>query len=330
MPKSRYLTIGLLAAAAIAVAAYLLLFAPANFRGTEYEFAIIQGDSIASVIDRLAENKFLRSRLGGQIAFRLSGVGILRPGNYNISPRLSAWQIASVIKESSTNDRRITIPEGYTAAQIADTLTERGVVNQSEFVVATKRYTDPSLAILAERPATYTSLEGYLFPDTYNFIQGSPASVVVSMMVGNLERRLESLDTYRTNTTHSVHELLTIASLVEREARIEADRKLIAGVILNRLAIGMRLDIDATVRYITNNWTKPLTVTELNINSPYNTRKVAGLPPGPICNPGLAAIAAVLSPTESDYLYYLTDRDGVTHYAKTLDEHNANKARYLN
>ncbi|MEZ4210497.1 MAG: endolytic transglycosylase MltG [Patescibacteria group bacterium] len=130
-------------------------------------------------------------------------------------------------------------------------------------------------------------------------------------------------------SSFSIQQIVTLASLIEREANNEQDRKLIAGVILNRLELGMRLDIDASVRFIFDNWSNPITQSQLSSSSPYNTRRVTGLPPGPICNPGLAVITAILNPTSSDYLYYLTDSDGVTHYATTLDQHNVNKAKYI-
>jgi len=148
-------------------------------------------------------------------------------------------------------------------------------------------------------------------------------------LLDNFKQRIATVDTQLKSSKYTLHQIVTLASLIEKEARTDPSRKMVAGILINRLKKGMRLDVDATVRYITENWTRPITQADLNINSPYNTRKVAGLPPGPICNPGLASIQAVLSPAASDYLYYLTDPEGVIYYAKTLDEHNANKAKYL-
>jgi UPF0755 protein len=147
-------------------------------------------------------------------------------------------------------------------------------------------------------------------------------------MLNNFETKYKS-DIAPTLGDRNLYEILIVASLIEKEAKTQTDREQISAVLYNRLAEGMRLDVDATVRYLTGNWKDPITKTDLAIDSPYNTRLHAGLPPGPICNPGLATIKAAMNPPKSDYYYYLTDFEGITHYAKTLSEHNENKLRYL-
>lgn len=314
------------ALAVIFVGAYLLLFIPVDFKGEQQLFVVDSGESISEIITNLQEGNLVHSVLGAKIAFRLSGVSAIKDGSYNISPRMDTWQIARVMGAGETSTARIIIPEGFTTNQIAERLDAQGVITAKDFLFSAENF-PPDFDFLKGRPNN--SLEGYLFPDTYNMNKGTSADSLVRQMITNFDRRTNSLAKDIEASGYSLHEVLTIASLVEKEARTDGVRKMVAGIIFNRLNIGMRLDIDATVRYLTNNWKNPITSSDLNINSPYNTRKNAGLPPGPICNPGLSSIKAVLSPTDSDYFYYLHDADGNTHYAKTLAEHNVNKAKYL-
>lgn len=316
--------------AVILLVSYFTLFAPRDYRSTTYLYSIPTGVSISQIIGSLVEQGYLRSELGGKIAFRLTGASVVKSGTYNISPRMNAWQIASVVKNGETAGARVTVPEGYTIEQIAERLQSLGILDSREFTegLATVDLSAYDF-IPPQNPKVKNRLEGYLFPDTYDFYRGMPATEIVTRLLKNFDARTSQIQAGVKPQDLDLAELVTLASLVEKEARTDADRKLIAGVLLNRITSGMRLDVDASVRFITNNWTKPITKADLESDSPYNTRRFAGLPPGPICNPGLAALEAVVSPTASDYLYYLTDSDGVTHYAKTLEEHNQNKAKYL-
>lgn len=313
--------------AIVLLGAYLWMFAPANFRGSQYLFTVEGGRSVRQTIVDLYDQGFIRSVLGARIAFSLSRADVIQAGTYNVSPRMDVWQIAQIMGSGDTATANVTIPEGYTVKQIATLLEQKGLVSASDFAFATTSYSGDA-AILRSRAQT-NSLEGYLFPDTYRINKGTPASDVISIMLNNFQRRTAPLQTQISGNSRSLNDIIILASLVEKEARTETNRKLVAQVLLNRLNKHMRLDVDATVRYITGNWTDPITQTDLNSSSPYNTRRFTGLPPTPICNPGLMAMEAVLSPTPTDALYYLVDKDGVMHYAKTLDEHNANKAKYL-
>lgn len=316
--------------AAIAVVSYLTLFAPANFRGSEYLFAVESGQGVQEIIRNLEENGFLRSELGGRISFRLTNSRIIQAGTYNISPRMNAWQVAAALKKGQTAGARTTIPEGFTRAQIYERLEAAQIASVRDLISAESsvdlsqyEFLPPAGAKVKDR------FEGFLFPDTYDFNRGMPASQILQRMLNNFEARTSPLFKEQPVENLTASQMVTLASLIEKEARTEEDRKLIAGVLVNRIQSGMRLDVDATVRFITNNWTKPITAADLAINSPYNTRLNAGLPPGPICNPGIAALNAAFHPVSHDYLYYLTDSDGITHYAKTLEEHNINKAKYI-
>jgi len=310
----------------VVVSAYFVLFAPPDYTGTKTVFVVNSGQSIADVINSLFEEQFVRSRLGAKIAFKLSRVRVVQANIYDVSQRMNAWQIARVIGGDEINAAKVTVPEGFTIEQIGELLHKKSIVSAEKFVDFATNYASDRDFLTARNT---NSLEGYLFPDTYNFAHGVDPQNITEKMLSNFNRRISPLADDIASSRYDLHQIITLASLVEKEARNDEDRKLMAGVMLNRLNIGMKLDVDATVRYITNNWLEPIGQDDLDIDSPYNTRKYAGLPPGPICNPGLAAIEAVLRPTASRYFYYLTAPDGTSYYARTLDEHNANKAKYL-
>ena len=165
------------------------------------------------------------------------------------------------------------------------------------------------------------SLEGFLFPDTYEFRDSDGASVILGKFLENFELKAGNLvNSYNT---------LTTASILEKEVQTEQDMRIVAGILNNRLRLGMLLQVDATLAHITGKKTGQITNQDKLIDSPYNTYKYTGLPPAPIANPGLKAINAALNPTSSDYLYYLTSQDGATYFAETLEEHNKNKNLYL-
>ncbi|OGB73567.1 hypothetical protein A3K24_01825 [candidate division Kazan bacterium RIFCSPHIGHO2_01_FULL_44_14] len=328
MAKKQTILLTILGALVIVmISAYLVWFAPKDFQAENQTlFAVERDDTIADIVANLSDQGFIRSTFGTQVAFKLNRTGVVQFGTYNVSPRMDAWQIAYIIVHNQTATARVTIPEGYTTNQIAELLEKKNIIMATDFLKAADNF-PPDFTFLTSRPDN--SLEGYLFPDTYNMNQGTPVRDLLVQLLDNFKQRIATVDTQLKSSKYTLHQIVTLASLIEKEARTDPSRKMVAGILINRLKKGMRLDVDATVRYITENWTRPITQADLNINSPYNTRKVAGLPPGPICNPGLASIQAVLSPAASDYLYYLTDPEGVIYYAKTLDEHNANKAKYL-
>ncbi|MEK7085005.1 MAG: endolytic transglycosylase MltG, partial [Patescibacteria group bacterium] len=175
-----------------------------------------------------------------------------------------------------------------------------------------------------------TSLEGYLFPDTYFFLKSDTPEDVVIKMLSNLERRITpELREEIARQGKSTHDALTVASLLEEEAREDEDRRIIAGILWKRIEKGMPLQVDAALTYVTGKASLSLSNGDLRQDSPYNTYKQKGLPLGPISNPGLAAIDAALHPAETEYLFYLSDRTGILYSAKTHEGHVANKRKYL-
>ncbi len=307
-----------------AVGFYFALLASAGVGETQH-FTVQSGQTITSIATNLKQDNLIKSVWGFKFWLKLTGKVIVQPGSYKISPIYSTPKIASIIASGDTANVTVTIPEGFTLTQIANLLGQKEVIVQEDFLEAANSF-PPDYEFSKYRPAGQ-SLEGFLFPDTYRLIKGD-ITAVIRIMLDNfgakyrneIESDLGDKDLYK---------ILIIASMVEREAKTQKDREQIAAVLYNRLEAGMRLDVDATVRYITDNWEDPITRTDLSIDSPYNTRRYAGLPPGPICNPGLASIKAVLNPPSSDYYYYLTDFEGITHYTETLQKHNENKLKYL-
>jgi UPF0755 protein len=221
----------------------------------------------------------------------------------------------------------VTIPEGYDREQVAEVAKEAGL--RGSYVKASVRspYLDP--ARYGGQGAE--SLEGFLFPDTFEVERHAPASDLVQRQLEDFKQRIAGVDmSYARSKNLTTFDVLTIASMIEREAQLEGQRKLVAAVIYNRLHEGMPLGIDATTRFATGNFTRPLTESELAVDSPYNTRTNAGLPPGPIGNPGLASIEAAAHPARVGYLYYVVEPGtcGKLAFATTAAEFEADAARY--
>jgi UPF0755 protein len=205
----------------------------------------------------------------------------------------------------------LTVPEGYSRAQTAELAREAGL--RGDYMKVSE------------------GQEGFLFPDTFELERAAPASDLVSLQLDDFKRRVAGVDLrYARSKNLTLHDVVTIASMVEEEAQLEEERPLIAAVIYNRLREGIPLGIDATVRFATGNYTEPLTESELATDSPYNTRLNAGLPPGPISSPGLASIEAAAHPAEVDYLYYVVEPGtcGEHAFSTTDAEFQADVARY--
>lgn len=301
-----------------------------------------------------------------QIAINLSSAGVLDPrkeslflnylrfygldaqlaaGDYDLSPTFDIPTLAETLTSGGGNDITVTFLEGWRAEQMVDYLAEvrPASVDPAEFSAIIRRDipidTSP-YAFLAEVGPT-SSLEGFLFPDTYRLPQDANAAYLVNLMLQTFDRRVtpEMRQGFGLNGL-TIRQAVTLASIVEREAVLAEEQPLIAGVFYNRLTQGMRLDADPTVQYalgydaIGNSWWKvPLTFEDLRTDSPFNTYRVTGLPPAPIANPGLGALQAVAEPASTDYLYFVAgcpDLPPSAHrFSLTLEEHNANVAACL-
>ncbi len=274
--------------------------------------------------------------------FILSAIGLALAGAKLLSDREARREQLANMKAPQVSWRAV---EGWTISDIASDLEKRGLVTEKDFnaelkVVLTDYDFLGELKDLKSKPS---SLEGYLFPDTY-FIASKPtASSVVKKMMDNLEGKMTTqMRVDIAKQDRSIYGVLTLASIIEKEVgrntskvssedlqALQEERETVAGIFVNRLRINMALQSDATIGYITKKNNPQTSSADLLIDSPYNTYKYRGLPPGPISNPSLSAIKAAIYYKKTDYLYFLTMKDGTAVYAKTLDEHNINKRKYL-
>jgi UPF0755 protein len=252
------------------------------------------------------------------LAVRLQGLEHqLRAGTYRLDGTRSTVAIVHQLVEAQVIIERITIPEGLTRQQVAGLLSRRGLADSTRFLALTE---DPVL--LDRLGVDAPTLEGYLFPETYFFDAGTPETAVIERMVDEFHAVFaDSLRDRLAEIGFSLHEAVTLASIVEGEAMLEEERPIISGVFLRRLQLNRRLESCATVEYALGFHKKRLTSEDLLVDSPYNTYQHQGLPPGPIGNPGRAAILATLYPADTDYLYFVARGDGTHIFSRTNQEH---------
>lgn len=254
--------------------------------------------------------------------------GSLRYGSFVLTPSMTLADVVKILTTKGTGTMALIVPEGFTVDQIDARLTAQGLINAGEFKTETFNGTF-DYPFLTSKTTTHqtTGLEGYLFPDTY-FIDDASFSVdgLIKQMLDNFATKVATVTGY--DASKPIASQVIMASMLEKEVRDPADLPTISGIIWKRLNADWALGIDATLLYIDSDGT--LSADDLASDNPYNTRTNKGLPPTAICNPGLKALEAAFNPTDSDYWYYLTGTDGLMHYAKTEEEHEANKAAYLN
>jgi UPF0755 protein len=302
---------------------------------------INKGETAKTIGQKLQDAGVLRSASWFGMLAQAEGVqNDLAAGTYTFQRDSDTQVVLDRVKVGITVPSvLVTIPEGLRIEQIADLLQQKGVTQAAPLLQALQNTASGDDPLLASRPDA--SLQGYLFPDTYYFELNSTPDAVIKKMLGDLDSRIDpSLRQAIQAEGLTVHQAITLASIVEREAEAPSERPIIASVFLNRLKQGMPLGADPTVQFalaadpasVAQNgwWKQALTLDDLKIDSPYNTYVAAGLPPGPICDPGLDAITAVAHPAATDYLYFVAKGDGSgTHaFAATLAEHEANIAKY--
>ncbi|MCR2804820.1 endolytic transglycosylase MltG [Paenibacillus soyae] len=310
-------------------------------KGEAKEITITRGMSANSVADLLEENGIIKNGFVFSYYLQLKDEGSrFQAGTYQLSPGMDNASIIAKLNAGDTIKEetiKFTIPEGLTVLQIADKLAAEGIVDKTKFLelAETSRAWGDAETVrsIPENAALHKRLEGYLFPETYEMKKGSTEEDILIRMLTETDRKLGALpDDWQAALEASgrtMHEILTIASLVEREVVVDEERALVAGVIYNRLQEPMRLQIDATVQYALDAPKEVLSLSDLEIDSPYNTYKIDGLPPGPIASPSLASIEAALYPADTNYLFYVTKKDGSqTHlFAETFKEHQRNIAK---
>ncbi len=251
----------------------------------------------------------------------------LKYGPHTVKDGIKFTDAIAVLAEDP-DDIKVRLPEGERLEAFADVLSSAGLSNKNELINCFKSCVVDGYQGLLDSQSGY---EGELFPDTYILPPNATAKQIVAVLLKNFRSKFDPLAKQYGAflQQYSARDVVIIASLLEREAKSLEDKQIVAGILYDRLKIGMRLDVDATVSYIKGDWRSPITYSDLAIDSPYNTRKKSGFPAGPICNPGEESLKAAMSPLSQGYLYYLTGSNGSMYYARTLEEHNLNKAKYL-
>lgn len=272
-------------------------------------FVIEKGEGIRSIAKRLKEEGFIKDQIVFFVLVKRGGLeGKIQAGDFRLSPSMNAREVALELTHG-TLDVWVTIPEGLRSEEIGQVLKDK-----------IPTYEDSWAKQLAKN-------EGYLFPDTYLIPKDSDIDLVIKIMRSNFNKKWEEI-----KTSKDMEEVIILASIIEREAKFSQDRPIVAGILARRLALSIPLQADATVQYAIGsppNWWKIPTPENLKIKSPFNTYLNYGPPPSPISNPGLDSIKAAANPVKTNYLYYLSDKDGRMHYAENLEEHNKNIEKYL-
>ncbi len=276
---------------------------PVSSNKNNQDFIINKGEKLTSIATRLQDNSLIRHKYFFLYNVYISGQkNKIQAGKYRLSQNLSTPEIIKKLTTGGTSDYWIKIIEGQRVEEIT--------------------------------PRFSRSYEGYLFPDSYLVPDYYTSDQILKMIQDNFDKKFTQAKE-NSSSKLSDKEIIILASLIEREARSLEAKKVIAGILINRLEIGMGLQVDATIQYLRDtlkppkDYWLPIKSSDISIVSPYNTYKNRGLPPGPICNPGYDSIYAAFHPTDTNYMYYITGNDNQMHYAQTLSEHNANIAKYL-
>lgn len=276
---------------------------------------IPSGSSVRSIGAMLERAEIIRSKEIFIVLARVKNIETTLPSG--IFQFAMPMNVFAIINQMSTNTRgisevKVTIPEGISNTQMAEIFSKNfPSITRDEFVIASK------------------GSEGYLFPDTYFFYINATTGPVISSLLDNFSTRTKGLRIEADAQKKNWSDIVILASLIEEEAATKEDKKIISGILWGRLERGMRLQLDASFAYLMGKQSSDLTLDDLALDSPYNTYRYKGLPPTPISNPGLESLDAALHPTLTDYVYYLSDKEGVMHYARTFEEHKFNKAKYL-
>jgi UPF0755 protein len=296
----------------------LYFIQPADKTGTKETVIIEDGASVREIADTLQSRGIIKHKVCFLAWSRLKGYSKrIKAGEYSLSPSMAPAKIFNILTRGSIILHPVTFPEGYSAEQIAGILARSIKVNKAAFLSMTR---DP--AVLRKYGISGPSLEGYLYPDTYHFGRKQSPQSIIDAMVGRFNAVISPFKLRLAKTGMTLDKVITLASIVEKETGSTRERSLIASVFLNRIKQGMRLESDPTVIYGIKNFNGNLTRDDLMRYSPYNTYAIAGLPPGPISNPGIESIKAVLYPADTDYLYFVSKNDGSHYFSRSLEEHN--------
>jgi len=303
------------------------LISPSGIDKTETIFIVKRGSGLREVAIELRRKRLIKSKDLFIICVILKGgTKDIKAGEYSLNQSMSPVRIFNILSTGAIKTYTLTIPEGLTAQQIADLLAKKNLVNISEFIPLVMDKT-----LTASFHIDGTNLEGYLFPDTYVISRDTGARELIDLMIKRFQKIFTALIKDQESTTGRLlpaKDIVTLASIVEKEGGLAEEKPIIASVFLNRLKKRMRLESDPTVIYGLKNFDGNLKKKDLRTPSPYNTYLNYGLPPGPIANPGRESLMAVVHPAETDYLYFVAKNDGSHYFSTTLSEHNKAVYRY--
>ena len=282
---------------------------------------VAEGDSFYGILDKLSEEGKIKNKFLVKLYLKIC---VIKPevleGTYKLNKSMTLNEFVNLLTDSNKDKVYITIPEGYTIDDIAEKLEENNICNSKEFIDSVKNYELPKY--ISNNPNKRYNLEGFLFPDTYSFNKNENADFIIKTMLNRFEKVWQEIveDLNISIPEEEIEKKVNVASIIEKEAVVDSERSFISSVIYNRIAIGMPLQIDATVIYSYGYHIEKMYEKYLEIDSPYNTYMYYGLPIGPISNPGRASLMAALKPKETDYLYYLLESENTHYFTDNYDD----------
>jgi len=300
--------------AILLVSLFFVLKAPADFP-VNSTYTVEKGVGLSSLSIDLNNKNIIKSSFWFKIfSVLFGGTRGVMAGDYALNSSQNVITLAKRINEGNFDLKliSITIPEGLNVFEISKLVLQKfKKINEADFI----KLASPD--------------EGYLFPDTYLFLPNTTTEEIIIELKNNFAKKIETIKDDIINFKKPLTDIIKLASIVEEEARTTETRRVVAGILWTRLNLNMPLQVDASFKYINGKVTKDLTLADLKIDSPYNSYLYKGLPPTPVCNPGLDSILAAINPIKTNYLYFLSDQAGEIHYAKTFSEHLKNKELYL-
>ncbi len=325
---------------------FLILFMPKSLTSEEETvFNVEKGEGSREIALNLEKEGLINWAPLFRLYVLMTGVsGELQAGKYLISSSMNISMIAAKFTEGDVMKEKITIIEGWNLREVGFYFENQGMFQAEELwelagfpAIDYSKVSDlpkpkdfsQNFDFLKEKPKN-VGLEGYLFPDTYEIREGATLEEIVEKMLSNFDKKLTSgLKTEIARQGKTIFEIITMASLIEKEVRNKEDKELVSGILWTRLNYGIPLQVDASISYITGIQTIKISKEDTQVDSAFNTYMYRGLPLGPICSPGLESITAAIYPKDSQYLYYLSTPEGETIFSRTLEEHNIAKAKYL-
>jgi UPF0755 protein len=327
----------------IVVFAFILqaFFCPAS-KGVEAKmFTVNKGEAVKEISSNLKKENIIDNSTAFIAYTLITGkYSKIQAGEYLLSSQMSIARIVSIFSNGETAKENVTIIEGWDLRDVNDYLSGKGITTKDELYSLTgtpaQKASNENVEQLAKKydfledKPINMSLEGYLFPDTYYVDKSDSLETIVEKALSNFGEKLTpEMRTDIKKQKKTVFEIVTMASMIEKEVKTLKDKKIVSGILWKRMKSGMRLQVDATILYAENKEGLKIYTKDTQLDSPYNTYRVDGLPLGPISNPGIDSIIAAIYPTETNYYYYLSSTNGETIFSKTLEEHNYNKAKYL-